>query len=633
MKRLIFPAGVALSLALAGCGGGAGGAGGAAALPGAGSAPPTADARVVITIPQRSATSAGSRAPAYVSPSTQSLTVAVDGGTPTAQNLTPSSPNCSVGGPLSALTCTVPIAVTAGSHAFTFTTYDGLGGTGNALSTNAVTQTIAANQTNSINVTLAGVPASLQVNALGGGSVGGSVSGSIASGLQLAGILSMPFSVTALDADGNFIIGPGAPTLAVSITGASTGSGIVVAPNAHNPNEFTVSAQTIGTGTLAVTATPTVPAAGPPLSANVPLTFASLTTTVAGDPDVIGFVDGTGTAARFNGDAGIAYDSATGDLYVTDTTNCAFRSMSPGNGTANSGTVTTLAGNGAASCGLADGTGTAARFGLPIGDAYDSANGDIYVTDLSSCALRQVALGSGTAGSGTVVTVAGGGCGFADGTGSAAKFSSPAGVAYDPTNNNLYVTDDGNCAIRQVYLGNGTAGSATVVTLAGSTTCGFVDGTGTAAQFKNPASIAYDPVNGDLYVTDNGNCAVRQVTPGNGTANSGTVTTLAGSTCGMVPGTGASVKFGEASGIAYDSANGDFYITDYTNSVIWQMTPGNGTANSATATIVAGGLTGWADGVGTTAHFYRPDFLAYDPTNNALYITEPGSQVVRELQI
>ncbi len=101
----------------------------------------------------------------------------------------------------------------------------------------------------------------------------------------------------------------------------------------------------------------------------------------------------------------------------------------------------------------------------------------------------------------------------------------------------------------------------------------------------------------------------------------------------MVPGTGASVKFGEASGIAYDSANGDFYITDYTNSVIWQMTPGNGTANSATATIVAGGLTGWADGVGTTAHFYRPDFLAYDPTNNALYITEPGSQVVRELQI
>ncbi len=630
MKRLIFTASVALSLALVGCGGGAGGA---AALPGAGGVHPTTDARVVITVPQRTGTAAGSRAPAYVSPSTQSLTVAIDGGAPTAQNLTPTSPNCSVGGPLSALTCTVPIAATAGSHTFTLSTYDALGGAGNKLSTNTVAQTIVANQTNSINVTLAGVPASLLVSPLGSG-VG--VSGSITSGLQLAGTLSVPFSVTTLDADGNFIIGPGAPTLAASITGASSGSGIAIAPNASNPNEFTVSAQTLGTGTLAVTATPIVAAAGAPLSANVPLTFVSLTTTVAGAAFSSGFVDGTGTTALFSGDSGIAYDSATGDLYVTDTSNCAFRSVSPGNGNANSGTVVTLAGSGPAGCGLADGTGTAARFNNPVGDAYDAANGYVYVTDLTNCAIRQVALGSGVAGSGTVVTVAGGGaCGFADGTGPAAKFLNPAGIAYDPTNADLYVTDNANCTVRQIFPGNGTAGSAAVVTLAGSTTCGFTDGTGPAAQFKNPASIAYDPVNGDLYVTDNGNCAVRQVTPGNGVVNSGTVTTLAGSTCGIAPGTGASVKFGEASGIAYDSANGDFYITDYTNCVIWQMTPGNGTADSATATIVAGagGACGWNDGIGAAVMFDRPDFLAYDPTNNALYITDAGNQLVRELQL
>ena len=632
MKRLIFTASVALSLALVGCGG-AGSAGGAASLPGTGSVPRTTDARVVITIPQRAANSAGLRAPAYVSPSTQSLTVAIDGGTPMAQNLTTSSPNCSVGGPLSALTCTVPISVATGSHTFTFNTYDGLGGTGNLLSTNAVTQSIVANQTNTINVTLAGVPASLQVNAIGAGS--SNLAGNATSGFQLLGILSMPFSVVTLDADGNFIIGPGAPTLAASITGASAGSGIAVAPLASNPNEFTVSALNPGSATFSVTATPAIAAAGTPLSASVPLTFATLVTTIAGDPDTPGFADGTGTNARFYGDAGIAYDAVTGDLYVTDTTNCAIRSVSPGNGTTYSGSVVTLAGNGpGGGCGLADGTGTAAKFANPIGDAYDSANGYIYITDLSNCAIRQLAPGSGTAGSGTVVTVAGGGgCGFADGTGTTAKFLDPAGIAYDPVNDDLYVTDDGNCAIRQILPGNGTAGSATVLTLAGSTTCGFVDGTGTAAQFNHPASIAYDPVSGDLYVTDNGNCVVRQVTPGNGTANSGTVTTLAGSTCGNVPGTGTSAKFGEASGIAYDSATGNFYITDYTNSEIWQMTPGNGAADSATATIVAGGAGGFADGTGTTARFYRPDFLAYDPTDNALFITEPGSSTVRELQI
>lgn len=632
MKRLIFAASVALSLALVGCGGSAG-AGGAAALPGAGTALPTTDARVVITIPQRTGASTGSRTPAYVSPSTQSLTVAIDGGTPTAQNLTPGSPNCSVGGPLSALTCTVPIAATPGSHTFTFTTYDGLGGTGNVLSTNAVSQTIVANQTNSIDVTLAGVPTLLQVNALGGGT---GVSGSIVSGLQLAGILSVPFSVVPLDADGNIIIGPGAPTLAASITGASTGSGIAVAPNAANPNEFTVSALAAGSGTFSVTATPATASAGSPLSATVPLTFETLTTTIAGHHNfTLGLADGTGTSALFNHPSGIAYDSGSGDFYVTDTTNCAFRSVTPGNGTANSGTVVTLAGSPA--CGLADGTGAAAKFANPIGDAYDPANGYIYVTDYSNCAIRQVALGSGTAGSGTVVTVAGGaGCGFVDGTGTAARLGAVAGAAYDTANQKIYFMDQTNCAVRQLTPGSGAANSGTVVTIAGGACGGFADGTGSAAQFYYPASIAYDSVNGDLYVTDNNNCAIRQVTTGNGTANSGVVTTLAGSrTCGYADGTGAAAQFKDPSGIAYDSATGNLYITDYTACDIRQMTPGNGTKDSATVTTVAGvpGVCSWNDGVGSAAQFNNPDFLAYDPTNNALYITDKGNNTVRELQL
>ncbi|MGC8486421.1 MAG: hypothetical protein ACP5O6_12450, partial [Candidatus Baltobacteraceae bacterium] len=345
MKRLIFAASVALSLALVGCGGSSGNA----TLPGAENTLPMVDARLVITIPQRTAASTGSRTPAYVSPSTQSLTVAIDGGTPAAQNLTPGSPNCSVGGPLSALTCTVPIAAPAGSHTFTFVTYDGLGGTGNVLSTNAVTQSIVANQTNSINVTLAGVPALLQVSVLGSGT---GISGSVSTGLQVAGAVSIPLSVAPLDADGNIIIGPGAPTLAASITGATPGLGSTVAPNAANPNEFTVNVLAPGSGTFSVTATPATASAGSPLSATVPLAFETLTTTIAGKPFYSGLTDGTGTSVRLNGVAGIAYDSATGDLYVTDTTNCAVRSVTPGNGTANSGTVVTLAGS--QTCGLAD---------------------------------------------------------------------------------------------------------------------------------------------------------------------------------------------------------------------------------------------------------------------------------------
>src|SRR5260370_388007 len=89
-------------------------------------------------------------------------------------------------------------------------------------------------------------------------------------------------------------------------------------------------------------------------------------------------------------------------------------------------TFTTLAGNSAGGPGSADGTGSDARFSFPFGVAVDTA-GNLYVADTDNDTIRKVTP------VGVVTTLAGlaGSFGTTDGTGSAARFWSPQGVAVD----------------------------------------------------------------------------------------------------------------------------------------------------------------------------------------------------------
>ena len=125
------------------------------------------------------------------------------------------------------------------------------------------------------------------------------------------------------------------------------------------------------------------------------------------------------------------------------------------------------------SSGFADGTGTSAKFNGPAGLAIDGTN--LYVADTSNFRVRKIVISTGA-----VTTIAGSGSsGFQDGTGTSAKFRAFYGLSTDGTN--LYVPDYSNHRIRKIVISTGV-----VTTLAGSGSRNFADGTGTSAHFNYP---------------------------------------------------------------------------------------------------------------------------------------------------
>ncbi len=216
-----------------------------------------------------------------------------------------------------------------------------------------------------------------------------------------------------------------------------------------------------------------------------------IVTTLAGLAGTSGSADGTGSAARFSDPEGAAVD-AQGNVYVADLGNRTIRKVTP------DGAVTTLTGL-AGFFGGADGTGSEARFIYPTAIAVDRT-GTAYVADLY--AVRKITPG------GLVTTLAGlaGTSGTADGTGSAARFSRLEGIAVDALGN-VYVSDQGAHTIRKI------SPESVVTTLAGMVHMGgHTDGTGGAASFLAPAGVAVDS-SGNLYITEIVNATIRRVTP------------------------------------------------------------------------------------------------------------------------
>ena len=322
-----------------------------------------------------------------------------------------------------------------------------------------------------------------------------------------------------------------------------------------------------------------------------------MVSTLAGD--TAGYKNGLDNVALFNSPSGIATDAA-GNVYVADTYNNVIRKISF------SGTVTTFAGNDTA--GYRDGADSVAEFNMPLGICTDKA-GNVYVADTYNNVIRKISP------TGNVTTLAGNDTGgYRDGINSMAEFRLPVGVAAD-TSGNIYVTDNGNEAVREI-----SASSGMVSTFAGNTFTGYKNGAADTAEFRGLFGIAVDD-SANVYVTEYLNNDVRKI-------RKGMVSTLAGNdtlatSYGYLNGKNDTALFNNPTGIAVDSV-GTIYLCDEFNNVIRRI------RNDSVTTFAGNTIAGNKNGVADTAEFYDPIGLAMDRKGN-FYVADNANNSIREI--
>lgn len=303
--------------------------------------------------------------------------------------------------------------------------------------------------------------------------------------------------------------------------------------------------------------------AAPPPPPPAPATALSV---LAGNTDGTGNQDGAAlTVARLSRYVGGIAVTSSGEVVFLDTGHHQVRKLS-----ADRTQVSTLAGDGNREVfnvpsHHADGTGTAAQFYRPMGVAVDTA-GNAYVADTDNHLVRKVTP------AGVVTTLAGkvGVCGNEDGTGNAASFCRPTGIAVDKAGN-VYVseiTQTSTQIVANPIRKIAPSGEVTTLTSKASQYPTSVFISGPAIEIYRPVFLATDS-SGVLHAADPNDHVIRRY------AANGQATTVSGvaaaQNSGNADGPASAAKFGDLKAIGFDAANRLFVLDWYATPAIRQV--------------------------------------------------------------
>ena len=358
------------------------------------------------------------------------------------------------------------------------------------------------------------------------------------------------------------------------------------------------------------------------------ITLAGVVTTFAGlassDDSTAGFIDGTGTLARFYQPTGLTIDGSD-NLYVADRLNNAIRKITP------AGVVSTFVSTG---------------LNGPFDIVFDRV-GNLFITEAYQ-------LKKHIPGSGVTVFAGTGQSGDTNGNGTSAMFGGLTGITIDPTNNELYVADTGYQSIRKItseadvttfFKGSVTwqylvlktfpltlyvSGLNSIVQiddngnespLAGNNNDSSTsDNVGANARFAYPTGLALDSVTGTLYIAQDGGVRLMNLSSGSVTSFVGNLGSLS-----TINGQGSSVRFNAPAQVAKDS-QGNLFVAELFSHCIRKISP----AGVFSTFAGLAGTSGTSDGNGAAARFNSPFGIVIDSSDN-LYVVDAFNHAIRKI--
>ncbi len=302
-----------------------------------------------------------------------------------------------------------------------------------------------------------------------------------------------------------------------------------------------------------------------------------------------------------------------GNIYFTEDLNHTVRKVD-----AQTGIISTIAGNGGRGYSGNNGPATEAELYEPQGLAID-ASGNVYVADKKNHSVRKIEKATGKiknfAGTGTAP--------FGDedikdgGAATNALLNEPVGLAFD-ADGNLYIADSKNHRVRKV----GTDGNISTVAGTGEAGLDGDNGPATEAQLNEPVSVGFD-ADGFLYIVEAQNHAVRMVMPA-----TGTIMSYAGGGGEGYSGDGGLAMVAQLNlpaDIAVDQ-NGNKYIADTENHCIRKVDAQSRVIETYAGTGETAGFDG-DDGDPASALFDTPKGIAFN--NSDLFICDNQNNAIR----